>query len=274
MLQSWKVGCVLGLASVCLMAQPPAPPPHGGWGGAGRFAFMPFGMGPETTVTGAPYSAVQTMEMTQKLGDGNVISEKQQSSVYRDTQGRLRIEHTLPARPGSNSQGARTVISIFDPVAGANYMLQPATNTAYKSTMHQRPASDATTSNQPQRPQRRGSSSSNPPVTENLGLQTINGVAANGTRTTTTIPAGAIGNAQPIQTVREVWIAQDLKVPVMIKNSDPRFGETVMQLTNIQQGNPDPSLFQVPANYTVQNGPARPSGMGRIREPSGDRNRQ
>jgi hypothetical protein len=87
--------------------------------------------------------------------------------------------------------------------------------------------------------------------TENLGTQAINGVAATGTRRTETIAAGAIGNQQPIQVVRETWISADLKVPVSIKSSDPRFGTTAMQLTNITQTEPDPSLFVVPSNYTV-----------------------
>ena len=86
---------------------------------------------------------------------------------------------------------------------------------------------------------------------EELGTQTINGLAATGKRTTRTIPAGAFGNAQPIQIVREVWVSTDLKVPLTIKSSDPRFGTTVTQLTNVVQGEPDAALFQVPAGYTV-----------------------
>src|SRR5581483_8813457 len=99
-------------------------------------------------------------------------------------------------------------------------------------------------------------------TTEDLGLQTINGVAAKGSRITRTIPAGAMGNAQAIQTVREVWTAVDLKVPVMVKTTDPRFGTTVTQLTNINRAEPDASLFQAPAGFTVQHGPARPMGRG------------
>ena len=108
--------------------------------------------------------------------------------------------------------------------------------------------------------------------TDNLGLQTINGLAATGTRTTQTIPAGAIGNTQPIQIVREVWMSQDLKIPVMIKTTDPRFGNTVMQLTNVQTTNPDPALFQVPAGYTVQSSPGRQPG-GHMRPPANGRRR-
>src|SRR5262249_21720269 len=85
-----------------------------------------------------------------------------------------------------------------------------------------------------------------------LGTQTINGVPATGTQVTRTIPAGAIGNAQPIQAVRTTWISTALKVPVQVKSSDPRFGTTDRELTNIIQAEPDPSLFVVPSGDTVK----------------------
>jgi hypothetical protein len=47
----------------------------------------------------------------------------------------------------------------------------------------------------------------------------------------------------------------------MIKSSDPRFGEMVMQLTNIAQAEPDASLFQVPSGYTIKTGGGHPEGM-------------
>lgn len=265
----WRFGCLVGVAAFTLMAQPPGPPPHGGgWFGPGS-RIMPFDSGMGATVTGAPYSAVQVTEMVQKLGDGNTIVERSQTNVYRDTQGRVRIEHSTPSRLGNSTQGARKMVSILDPVAGTSYVLQPGENKAFKSTMRSRQPGDASAqSAQPRTPRHHTGGGNEPaPTTENLGLQSINGVAATGTRTTQTIPAGAIGNTQAIQIVREVWIAQDLKIPVMIKTSDPRFGETTMQLTNVLQTNPDPALFQVPAGYTVQSSPGRPSG-GHMRPPA------
>ena len=91
-------------------------------------------------------------------------------------------------------------------------------------------------------------------VKEDLGTQTLNGVTAAGTRLTRTIAAGAMGNAEPIQIVRETWVSSDLKVPVMVKITDPRFGTTVTQLTNVARSEPDAALFQTPADYTVSKG--------------------
>jgi hypothetical protein len=93
---------------------------------------------------------------------------------------------------------------------------------------------------------------------ESLGKQTIEGVEAEGTRETFTIPAGEIGNEQPIQIVSERWYSPALQTVVLTKHSDPRFGETTFRLTNINRSEPARSLFEVPADYTIKEGPAAP----------------
>lgn len=90
---------------------------------------------------------------------------------------------------------------------------------------------------------------------EDLGQRDIEGVVATGTRRVVTIEAGAIGNELPIQIVSERWYSPELKTVVLTKRSDPRMGEHTYRLTNIVRGEPDPSLFQVPGDYTVQAAP-------------------
>jgi hypothetical protein len=87
---------------------------------------------------------------------------------------------------------------------------------------------------------------------ESLGAQTIEGIQAEGTRITFTIPAGKIGNERPIVTVNERWYSPELQAVVMSKNSDPRSGETTYRLTNLNRNEPDSALFQVPADYTIK----------------------
>src|SRR5258705_11168907 len=87
---------------------------------------------------------------------------------------------------------------------------------------------------------------------ESLGKQAIEGVDAEGTRKTIEFPAGEIGNERPIEIVFERWYSPELQVVVMTKHSDPRFGETTYQLTNINRTEPAHELFEVPADYTVQ----------------------
>ncbi|HEX5707775.1 MAG TPA: hypothetical protein VFX96_10800 [Pyrinomonadaceae bacterium] len=90
------------------------------------------------------------------------------------------------------------------------------------------------------------------PKVEQLGKQSVEGVEAEGQRMTMTIPAGAIGNERPIEIVSERWFSEDLQTVVMTRHSDPRFGETVYRLTNINRSEPARSLFEIPADYTLR----------------------
>ena len=89
---------------------------------------------------------------------------------------------------------------------------------------------------------------------ERLGTQNVEGVAAEGTRTTITIPAGEIGNERAIEIVSERWYSPDLQLVVMTRHSDPRSGETTYKLTNINRTEPAKVLFEVPSDYTIKEG--------------------
>lgn len=90
--------------------------------------------------------------------------------------------------------------------------------------------------------------------TEDLGEQSYEGISAHGTRTVTTIPAGAIGNERPIEITYEKWFSNELQMVVYSKQSDPRTGEHTYRLTNINRNEPDPSLFKVPTGFKVVSG--------------------
>jgi len=87
---------------------------------------------------------------------------------------------------------------------------------------------------------------------ETLDPKEIEGVRAEGTRTVRTIPAGAMGNQLPIEIVNERWFSPELKVVLMTRRYDPRFGETVYRLTNLVRGEPSPDLFKVPADFKTE----------------------
>src|SRR6202011_304482 len=92
----------------------------------------------------------------------------------------------------------------------------------------------------------------NPPKTELLGTQIIEGVSAEGKRVTETIAAGKVGNERAIEVVNETWYSAELQTVVKSRHSDPRTGDVVYSLTNISRAEPDPTLFQVPADYKVR----------------------
>ena len=225
--------------------------------------------------TGRPYSAEAVTERTQVLGDGNRIDVRSTTRVYRDGEGRTRREML-------DSDGTVRSISISDPVSHTSFTLDPATKIAYKTggniVMPQgtRPSGTYTMSGSgrggaaagrtavlAQPGQGRGGgrggfvmrelASDNPNrTTEDLGPRNIEGVMAAGTRTTTVIPAGEIGNVQPLQIVSEQWFSEEIEALVMTRHSDPRSGENVYRLRNILRAEPDPTLFSVPADYTIQ----------------------
>ena len=205
-------------------------------------------------VSGAPFSATFTSESTQALSDGNVIRRNSSGSIARDSEGRTRRDMTLPAMGpwAASGKSAPHAIFINDPVAKAQYVLEPDRKIARKLP--------ATSDKSKMRIKRNEhfekvtSRDQNEETTTSLGTQTINGVQAEGTRVTRTIAAGEIGNEKPIVITTERWYSPDLQTYVMTKRSDPRMGDSVFQLTNIQRSEPDATLFQVPSDYTVKDG--------------------
>ncbi len=236
-----------------VVAAPTTTPTPGGWGG-GRLRFLGIEASFQSkVVAGAPYSAQAVTERTQVLANGNKIDQKTTANVYRDGQGRTRREMTMGAMgPWAAPRNASPMIVINDPVAGIGYMLNPSKQSAVKHALAAPKGPRRNVQNREERLQRLNANV----TTEALGKQMIEGVEGEGTRTTYTIPAGQIGNAEPMQIVSEKWYSPALQVMVKEIRTDPRSGTTTYQLTNINQAEPDPSLFQVPSNYTTQEGPA------------------
>jgi len=258
---------------------PPPPPPdaamHGGPGGwiGERVEIMGFGgMHGGKVVTGAPFSAVAVSETTQTLSDGNQITRKTQTNLFRDTQGRFRKEVTLSGfGPLAASGQPKTFVVINDPVASASFVLHPDTKTAEQMPGHAKKgprnggANGAFAEKWTAREQQLVAQGLL--KKEDLGTQTIGGVSAQGTRITRTIPAGQMGNAKPISIVSEHWYSTDLQMVVMSTRSDPRTGTTTYTLTNIQKTEPAASLFSVPSDYSVkQGGMMGRHGMGGARQ--------
>ncbi|MBO0722831.1 MAG: hypothetical protein J2P41_18545 [Blastocatellia bacterium] len=233
------------------------------------------------TVKGAPFSATATTESIQTLIDGNQIINRNESTLYRDNEGRTRIEQTLGTIGKWVAGGeAKQLITINDPVAGVNYSLDPNNRTAYKGNgIYAAPLPDgAFYMNRDVLPEKRieitgdiapdkqrkklimvKDSDANGKKTELLGKQVLEGVAVELTRTTLTIPAGEIGNTMPIEIVDETWYSPELQMVVMSKHSDPRSGETTYRLTNINRSEPDHALFEVPPDYTVKSDKLSPA---------------
>lgn len=240
------------------------PPPFGA-----PLELMGFeGMHGGKVVKGAPFSATATSETTQTLQDGSLIRRTSQVSMYRDSQGRSRHEVTFSGfGPLAASGGPKTIVMISDPVAGAHYMLDAGKKVAHQMPFRARGGSGANATAESAPPfegkmqeRMQQEEAAGLLKKESLGTQTINGVVAEGTRTTRTIPAGQIGNEKALQIVSERWYSPDLQIVLKSTRTDPRFGTTTYSVTNIQRAEPAATMFTVPADFTVQTGGPGPGG--------------
>ena len=230
----------------------------------------PFG---DKAVTGAAFSAQVTVENSQTLANGVHVGRKVSGALYRDSEGRTRQEFP--------QEGSPEIVLINDSVAGVLYHLHMYDHTVNKVNVkelsvkrevekrnakrehqgrehlerehqereHQeRERMEKTIAIAVKRP---GTESEPQRKVESLGVQTYEGVQAEVTRFTITIPAGREGNDQPFDIVSERWYSPELQVLVMGKRSDPRTGDIIYKLTNISRSEPARSLFEAPADFIV-----------------------
>ena len=203
-------------------------------------------------VRGKPFSATEERRSLQVLQNGTRIENNQTNRLFRDSQGRTRVEEM------------NGMVTIFDPVANFQVQLNPSARTARRVSNYQltvaRWLGAETTPTTP------GVTAE---TTENLNPQVVNGVLSQGVRTTMTIPKGQIGNDREIKVITERWFSNDLQMLIKSTNSDPRFGDTSYQLTGIVEREPDASLFQIPAGYTEIGIGAVPAGGRGAAAPGG-----
>lgn len=203
---------------------------------------------PGAVVTAAPFSGKEVTNETQTLEDGTHITRTNTAQFYRDSQGRTRIERTFSGVGPWSGGTPKTTIEIFDPVAGLMYMLDPSTSTATKMTL---PAPPTAAQIAKHEAEHQAMQSSEQATTTSLGTQTIQGVSCTGTQTTLVIPVGKVGNDRAITVTTQRWYSPDLQITVQSKHTDPRMGERDFTFQNLSRAEPDPSLFQPPASYTL-----------------------
>jgi hypothetical protein len=219
-------------------------------------------MGALENVSGAPFCADVETSRTQTLNDGNRIRLQRTEHICRDSQGRTRREMVPPTTVDGTPRGPILLTTIFDPVAGVAITLNPRQHAAWTRATRvpgsvrpgvapSRAADIVINHTAPQ---------SADVTEEDLGEDSVNGFVAKGTRISQIVPAGERGNEQPMTIVSERWYSEALKSFVRGKQSDPRSGETISELTNVATGEPDPALFQIPSDYTIEDPPNLRSG--------------
>jgi hypothetical protein len=224
----------------------------------------------------APYSGTIKTTFEQKLPDGNVIRAVIHTRGARDSSGRTIMQGAQGCARGEDGQlEQRLSVQVADPVAGTSSSWYLGGKDSLKVVQVFRqpaPPPPSPPSPKPSTPEEMARQQKalqayraqqaelqKNSKTEDLGAKQINGVLAQGTRITRTIPAGEEGNEKPLVVVTERWQSKDLGLILYFINDDPRRGRTVEEYEELNLGEPDPALFAPPAGYTVQE--QTPSGI-------------
>ncbi len=279
--------CILGIASGALAQDDDRPTPV-----TPVFATTATFVGEfyqRETIEDAPLSARLVTRTVRELCDGNRIVHEQSVLMYRDAQGRVRRETQSPSSGYGSVGGFALPVTIIDPIAGITIVLDQSSKTAYQSNVlgdfvHPGqlaiPAQSVVALGAPTGQSTLsgsapsysiGSSVARPPVTisrvmpgqapggtmiaEELGESTIQGVSVEGTRYTTTHPANAFGNEQPIVVVKEAWYSTEHQMIIRSEHRDPRMGTVIYAVELLGMDEPDPFLFKVPDDYTMADAP-------------------
>lgn len=243
-------------------------------------------------VKNRPYQAQANTKITQTLANGTHIAQTITATVARDNEGRtVRIEKLGAMGPWMSSftsvkGDSPRLTTIFDPVKGIHIDYTSNRRVAHVMVMPKLPPKGTTgiqVSGFAAGPSTgpviigmgpefgpafapessvavavRGRATP-PPAgggigakTESLGTKFIEGLQVVGTRSTTTIPKGTIGNDKDIVITHETWYSPKLKLVMLSIHDDPRFGRTTYSLTKIRLHEPSETLFQVPADYKIE----------------------
>jgi hypothetical protein len=196
----------------------------------------------------APFTAVLHTSWAKPLPGGGTLTVVNQRRIARDSTGRFFQERWALTPVGQETAARQTMIQIADPSARTLwncYMLQQP-HRCELEYFRQEPMKSF-------RPPavRNGTMSHFTGATahEALGDRMVEDQQTIGARETISYNKGVMGNDQPFSVVRETWFAPSLGINLFSTLADPRIGIQTFTVTNIQLGEPDPGLFELPRDY-------------------------
>src|SRR6266403_5211896 len=204
-----------------------------------------------------PFSAKVELELVNQLQDGTLITHKTYNLDARDHLGRTRNEARNWINPVEGGEPRLTRIELYDPSTRTRTNLFPLTKTARQWTVGS-PVPTAAPSAQ--------TAFSKPETSkENVGSDTIEGLPVRRERVSQTYGPGALGNDRPLTIVTEYWYSEDLRINLLTKRTDPRYGVQTVRVTELVRQEPDATLFAISDEYklfkeTVQRLAAQGSG--------------
>jgi len=195
-------------------------------------------------VAGKPFFAKDNIVWTRKLEDGSTVTTQLYAVVARDSQGRIYRERRSFVPANSDKESRLQEIMVFDPVAKTKTACVPATRecniTAYRAATSFRPLPAGTFDEGTRHLTR-----------EDLGTNVVDDLNVIGTRETTYINQGAVGNDRPLVSTREFWYSPDLETNVSVTRQEPTEGTQVIKLVDLSRSEPEAALFEIPSGYTM-----------------------
>lgn len=190
-----------------------------------------------------PFVAKAELETVNQLADGTLITHKTYNLIARDALGRTHNEGRKWADATSGETPTLLRVELFDPQTKTRTTIYPLTKFVRYWTQAAAPASaDGAETISKARPE----------ITrENLGTDTIEGLAVRGMRVNQRYAAGTLDNDRPITIATESWYSDELKINLLTKRTDPRYGVQTVRVTDLRREEPDASMFAVPPDYRV-----------------------
>jgi hypothetical protein len=200
---------------------------------------------------GKPFTATARTTLTRVFSSGTRRSVTTEDRIARDGEGRVLSEQHLPW----TEDPAHPIyyVNILDPKDMERMHIDPQEHVVSKRPIDKRYAWDYVPYDGTQY-----RLTTQPGVTVHtvlLGNRDINGLKCWGQRTTYLFqPSAFEGNQQPVTRTWEVWYSKDLGSDVRIEahDPDPKAGDQQTDLINVNYGEPDPSTFVLPADYSVR----------------------
>jgi hypothetical protein len=198
-----------------------------------------------TPIPNAPFSAKVDIVSHQKLPDGTISIRTTINHIARDSAGRIYNERRVLVPNTFKGDPPILEWHIYDPNTRLNVFVNPHTHIARETVLPQ-PLRPTLNSVPPRtRP-------NDPSVTESdLGTQLIGTVELKGIRKARTIPATLSNTGQPVVIDDEYWYSPDLSVYMIIKHDDPRTGEQIVAVSEVDRHEPPAAKFAIPADCKV-----------------------
>ncbi|HWE86882.1 MAG TPA: hypothetical protein VG267_18195 [Terracidiphilus sp.] len=197
---------------------------------------------------GAPFDLKLGAEWSRAMANGGSFTLVNERRIVRDSRGRIYQERFTLVPKGGDLQPQMTVFQITDPDQHTWYNCAPYNKVcdlrSYRlsTTMHFQPQLETSGA----LPDGKGYRQD-----DDLGEGSQHGLGTHGYREVYSFNPGAMGNDKEMTITREFWFSPQLGINLSSLVDNPQTGKQIFTVKELSTSEPDPSMFEVPADYRV-----------------------